>query len=198
MYGQSVAEFGDSNCAVLWNNAQSQYLRFFQLIKNLNIQDPEISVLDVGCGNGELYKFLHFCGFRGSYTGIDINENLLLIARNKYCAENVRFLKVDLLGDNFESNYDYVLMSGLFNADYGQDFSWVCRFIGAMYNRCKKAAIFNMISTHVNFRDEGLYYVSPGELLSYVISHVTPSVVLIHNEPPYNFQIELKKTTNWN
>lgn len=197
VYDKSAAEYGDSNRAVLWDNAQSQYLRFYQLTKNLDIQDPEISILDVGCGNGELYRFLHFCGFRGVYTGIDINENLLSFARNKYCAENVSFLKVDLLSDSFEQNYDYVLMSGLFNANYGQDFFWICRFIEAMYRRCSKLTAFNMISTHVNYRDKGLYYVSPGELLSHVISNVTPFVTLIHNEPPYNFQIELKRTSNW-
>lgn len=197
IYDQSVAEFGDSNCAVLWNNAQSQYLRFFQLVKNINIQDPEISILDVGCGNGEMYKFLHFCGFRGTYTGIDINENLLSIAEAKFKGKNISFFKVDLLSDNFEPCYDYVLMSGLFNSNYGQDFSWICRFTEAMYKRCKKATVFNMISTHVNYQDKELYYVSPSELLNYVISNVTPSVTLIHNEPPYNFQIELKKTSNW-
>lgn len=197
VYDKSVAEHGDSNRAVLWDNAQSQYFRFYQLIRNLDVQDPEISILDVGCGNGELYRFLHFCGFRGTYTGIDINENLLSVAREKYCAENVSFLKIDLLSDDFEQCYDYVLMSGLFNSNYGQDFSWICRFTEAMYRRCRKLTVFNMISTHVNYRDEELYYVSPGELLSHVISSVTPFVTLVHNEPPYNFQIELKKTSSW-
>lgn len=197
IYDQSVAEFGDSSRAVLLNNPQSQYLRFFQLIKSINVQDTDISILDVGCGNGELYKFLHFCGFRGTYTGIDINENLLSIARAKFSGENIKFLRVDLLEDNFEPCFDYVLMSGLFNSNYGQNFSWICRFTEAMYKRCKKATIFNMISSNVNFRDEVLYYVSPSELLAYAISNVTPSVSLIHNEPPYNFQIELKRTANW-
>lgn len=187
IYDQSTAEYGDSSDAVRWHNPQSQYLRFFQLIKNMDIQDSNMSILDVGCGNGELYKFLHFCGFRGTYTGIDINENLLLMAQAKFKGKSVSFFRVDLLNDDFEQCYDYVLMSGLFNSNYGQDFPWVCRFIEAMYKRCRKASIFNIISTHVNFRDKELYYVSPSELLNYVISNVTPSVTLIHNEPPYNF-----------
>ena len=199
LYDASYEKYGDSSDAVHWGNQQSQYLRFFQLIKGVDFQDKDISILDVGCGNGELFKFLHFCGFSGSYHGIDVNESLLSLASKKYknYGNRVRFSRIDLLNDRFEESFDYVLMSGLFNSDYGQDFAWVCSFIKEMFDKCNNAVIFNALSTHVNFRNDSLYYISPSELINYLIVNISPFVNLVHNIPPYNYQVELRKAVNW-
>ena len=44
---------------------------------------PQASVLDLGCGNGELAKELANRGHQGSYLGLDSNAEFLLIARRK-------------------------------------------------------------------------------------------------------------------
>ena len=51
-----------------------------QVLKSI----PEnASILDLGCGNGELWQALLKSGFQGDYLGLDVSPGLLEIARHK-------------------------------------------------------------------------------------------------------------------
>ena len=68
-YNTVAIEHGHSSRAVLLDDPQTQYFRFQELTKYLNLDDSSKSLIDIGCGNGELYKYLNFQGFRGHYVG---------------------------------------------------------------------------------------------------------------------------------
>jgi SAM-dependent methyltransferase len=46
--------------------------------------NPPLRVLDVGCGNARLARFLHDAGFHLQYVGVDANEALLASARARW------------------------------------------------------------------------------------------------------------------
>lgn len=50
-------------------------------------------ILDFGCGNGRLLKL--FPDKKIDYTGVDISQKLVDLARNKYLEESRSFLKID-------------------------------------------------------------------------------------------------------
>lgn len=50
-------------------------------------------ILDFGCGNGRLLEL--FVDRKISYTGADISQKLLDLAKNKYPTESINFLKID-------------------------------------------------------------------------------------------------------
>jgi tRNA (uracil-5-)-methyltransferase TRM9 len=54
------------------------------------------SILDLGCGNGELSRVLARQGHRGSYLGVDFSLPLLEDARNQPSEFSARFMEVDL------------------------------------------------------------------------------------------------------
>jgi len=60
---------------------------------------PRERVLDLGCGNGRLYESLK----NTNYTGLDISEKLISIAKEKY--PNVNFQVGDALNLPFPNNY---------------------------------------------------------------------------------------------
>ena len=55
------------------------------------------SVLDLGCGNAQLLEFLRERGFRGFYTGVDVSEPLLAVAREVFAHdEGAAFVRADV------------------------------------------------------------------------------------------------------
>ena len=118
IYNMAVKKHGMSSGAVLLDDQQTQYFRFNEIIKFIDVNNTDKTVLDIGCGNAELYKFLNFSGFRGKYTGYDINNKLVMQAKKKY--KNIDVQKKDILTQKIAEKFDYVIMSGLFNANVNQ------------------------------------------------------------------------------
>lgn len=193
LYDKSANEFGSSSSAVKWDKQETQYLRFSELVKNIDLQSSSKSILDVGCGNGELYKFLKLESFCGYYTGYDINDKLLKIARSRF--KNIAFNNVDILSRKFseKSKFDYVLMSGVFNLNIGQREGWCFDFINKMYQLCSSICAFNAISTYVNYQEEHMFYLNPIKTINYCINNLSPRVELSHHKLPYNYTIIVYK-----
>ena len=72
------------------------------------------SILDLGCGNGELARTLLRRGHHGSYLGLDFSLPLLDEAQREAFAFPVQFMQADLVFDDWEhviarnNNYDIV------------------------------------------------------------------------------------------
>ncbi len=62
----------------------------------------EETVLDLGCGNGELARSLSRRGHRGSYLGLDSSQSLLAQAGASSFSFPVRFASADLSGSDWD------------------------------------------------------------------------------------------------
>ena len=69
------------------------------------------SVLDVGCATGNLINLLSTYSKRLDYTGIDIVEEQISIAKKQH--SKFRFVNSDLLKYNFRRKFDLVNATGL-------------------------------------------------------------------------------------
>ncbi|MBQ2294299.1 MAG: class I SAM-dependent methyltransferase [Spirochaetales bacterium] len=72
-------EKSDSGC-LGWENEQAQELRF-EVLKNIFFHGA--SVLDVGCGLGNLYDYLKKQDYNFKYTGVDILPEMIFRAKEK-------------------------------------------------------------------------------------------------------------------
>ncbi|MDI1293638.1 MAG: class I SAM-dependent methyltransferase [Methylobacter sp.] len=194
-YNAAAGRHGLSSKSVLWDDPQTQYLRFYEIAKHLDLNGSKTTLLDLGCGNGEFYKFLNFLGFRGGYTGYDINEVLLAQARKRF--RNITVQNADIMGEEIDQCFDYVILSGLFNVNVGQTPDWVHAFLKKMYALSGEVMVFNMISTHVTYRDEGMFYMDPAEVLSFCIENLSRRTTLVHHNLPYNYTVAVFKDESW-
>jgi len=70
------------------------------------------SILDVGCGTGELYEvFKDMLSNEISYTGIDISKKTINIAINRY--PKINFIKGNFLNLKNNNKYDLVFSTGV-------------------------------------------------------------------------------------
>jgi len=74
------------------------------------------SVLDVGCGTGVLVPFLlPYLGENGRYTGLDVSDGMIAVARGKYSDPRLHFVAGDLYGCRAEGEgYDTVIVFSAF------------------------------------------------------------------------------------
>ncbi len=77
------------------------------------------SILDLGCGNGELVRELMRRGHSGPYTGVDFSDPLLDVARHGWEDAPATFIRADLLSPDWEKR-----LAG----SPGQPFDWVTAF----------------------------------------------------------------------
>ena len=73
----------------------------------------EYTFLDLGCAKGELIWFLKDFFPSLQYTGIDISDQLLSIARCEPKLNDVKFTQADLQSLNLQTQFDFVMMSGV-------------------------------------------------------------------------------------
>lgn len=69
------------------------------------------SVLDLGCGNGQLYEYFKKAGWRCNYTGVDFSDALLDVARREN--PDASFVQGDVnhLPELISGKFDYVIYS---------------------------------------------------------------------------------------
>ena len=94
-----------------WGSKNSQEMRFKILEEILKKHNCK-TVLDIGCGRGDLISYLKKKKISIKYTGLDINNKFIDIAKKLNPKNNfifADFLKKDL------PNFDVIFISGLFN-----------------------------------------------------------------------------------
>jgi SAM-dependent methyltransferase len=194
VYDHAASTHGAGSRAVLLNRPSRQQLRFFELAKFVDLSRGGVRLLDVGCGNAELYAFLAGLGYRGEYHGIDVNASLLAQARERFAGIHVR--AVDIMEQPLDETYDYVVMSTVFNLFHGQTQEWINEFLRRMFRMTKHLLAFNALSTYVNFRDPEFYYLDPAEMLRFCIQELSPRVVLAHHQVSYNYTVAVYRAAD--
>jgi len=127
-----------------WRDADSQITRFEVLNEIADLTGA--SVLDEGCGFGDLYPYLaeRFPGI--TYTGIDINADAVAVARERYPA--VLFVAADFT-EYSGGPFDYVLSSGALTFNMNDAEGVYKGHIRKMYEVCTKGVAFNMLNRSV-------------------------------------------------
>lgn len=198
-YDQHIDVHKSGPKAVGWNDKQSQTVRFVALCKVGNFEGT--SVLDVGCGLGDFYKYLVDHYESVDYTGIDINPRYIESARKAYL--DVRFEVVDFgeytggpahiaMRSIAGGPFDYVCASGVFAVkipDYKQVYFGQ---IKKMFGLARRGVSFTMLDREEHPNDEEYAAYSVEEVRAFCLS-LTDDVVVVHDYLPHDFTVIMKK-----
>lgn len=183
-YEKRMTEFGKSPEALGWFKNRSE-LRFEILQSRWELS--QASVLDFGCGFGDLYRYLTINKELDiQYMGIDINPNLIAAARQEW--PEIDFRCSNLLTDSFSETVEYIFASGVFNFQLADNYGFVARCFERFSQIAQKGFAVNFLSNQVDYQLEHTFHADPAKILSYAYQY-SRNVVLRNDYMPFEFTV---------
>lgn len=180
------SKHGATARGVDWNDETELLHRYQKMLQVLDMDfysgPGSPSLLDVGCGWGGLAATIKDLGLAVDYHGIDVVEAMVQHGRTKH--PEFTFSSGDILETSGSEEYDFLVCNGILTQKH--DFTipdmerYAKEVISRMFALCRHGIAFNMMSTRVNFTVGNLYYQNPVELLGWLLTEVSPRVVLDH------------------
>jgi len=175
-----------------WASAARQRRRFEVLTDNVDLRG--LSILDVGCGLGDLLAFLQQRGIEVEFTGVDILERMVEHCRRRF--DTGRFLKADIFADDAFANgeFDLVFVSGAFNLDLGNNLEFLPTAIGRLMKLSRQYVAFNLLHARWPDHEPGYFFYEPDFVLKQLAGHDV-DVKLIDDYLPNDFTVICRKKT---
>jgi len=194
-FTDKLNEFGATHRGVDYNSTESQEVRFFQLLKVIDM-GTRYSLLDFGCGYGAMYDYLVRLKHDLHYVGYDIADTMIVKGRelhpdNPDCQFTSNIDEVPVL--------DYAVVSGTFNMKLDADHdSWtmiVLEALNQMHAHTSKGLAFNMLTKYsdADRMRPDLYYADPCFFFDYCKRNFSRNVALLHDYNLYDFTILVRK-----
>ena len=191
LYAGNLAEHGVSSKSVGWKDDWSHLLRFERLARIVDRDGGDYTVNDWGCGYGAMFGYLD--ALPGSrlreYLGYDISQEMIDAAKAQCDPARSRFI----LGPEVTEEADYSFVSGTFNVKLqASDAEWdayIKRQLSAIYAHSRKGMAFNLLTTHVDWRAENLFYADPSHFFDFCTRHLSRHVTLVHDYALFEWTI---------
>jgi ubiquinone/menaquinone biosynthesis C-methylase UbiE len=176
-------EFHVSEKSLGYRTGQS--IRFQVLSEIANLKNA--TVLDVGCGFGDLCRFLEKKKLNVKYYGVDINQDFIDVAKKRN--PHGKFELRDIEKNPFNRKFDYVFGAGIFTL---ASFKNAKPIIKEQFRICKKGVAIDFVSTYVTYKDDFLFYTDPEKMFKFAKT-LTKRVTLRHDYKPYEYCMYLHK-----
>jgi SAM-dependent methyltransferase len=188
-YTRLLQQHGIDPGAVDWGTRESQALRFKVLCEVGPLEHT--SVLDVGCGLGDLYGYLRTTGVPVDYTGYDITPGLLQAARLRF--PEGRFIErnvVSIPDSEVLASFDFVIASGIFYLRQAEPDAYLRDTVARLFRLARRGVAFNSLSARATEKSPGEYYADPALVLRACLD-LTPRVLLRHDYLVHDFTVYL-------
>ena len=191
VYNKMLADGANDAERVGWSSADSQEKRFSVLTEIGDLDND--TILDVGCGLGAFFDYIHNAYPNLSYTGVDINPNMIQEAQQKH--SDIEFIHTDITSDLHALNnrkFDYVFLSGALNLSTDKHHDTIENIMKEMFALANKGVAANFLSLFSDYLTPGEYYCNPENILQTAFS-ITKKITLRHDYMPHDFTIYLYK-----
>jgi SAM-dependent methyltransferase len=195
-YSSKLKVHGATAHGVDWNSADSQSLRFDQLLHICRGSAP-FTINDYGCGYGALVDHLRARGisFR-CYRGFDVSPEMISAAKMLHAREKDAHFVCE---ESNLSTADYTLASGIFNVKLQTAaLEWegyVLQTLESLNGLSDRGFAFNILTRYADaeFMRPDLYYADPLFFFDYCKRRFARRVSLIHDYPLYEFTVLVSK-----
>ena len=187
-YNDRLKEHGYDPKSLGWGEKDRAALRFEILCSQWDFTHK--TVLDFGCGFGDLGNFLSKKAESIKYIGLDINENL--VAKGKELNPEADLRIGDLLEGDFTEKVDFVLSSGVFNHKLSGNIKFIEDCFKKFDTLANEGIAVNFLSDKVDFQYEYTYHTNPAWVLELGFKY-SKRVVLRNDYMPFEFTLFIFK-----
>ncbi|MGG5818211.1 class I SAM-dependent methyltransferase [Falsiroseomonas sp. HW251] len=190
-YAGRIAEHGATPRGVDWNGEASHRLRHRQFVRLVG-DDPDASVLDLGCGYGDFLPFLRAAGHRGRFVGYDLAAPMIEAARALHGEGADRAWHVGAVPEGAE---DYAIGSGILNVKGATpDAEWRAHVedtIATLSRASRRGFAFNVLSlsSDPDRRRSDLHYADPADMLRMCLDRYGRHVALLQDYGLWEFTV---------
>lgn len=189
IYEHGLARYGESPEALHWYDYRSMGIRFKNLIRDIEVEGR--SVLDAGCGMGDLIPYLYTRASRFDYLGVDINPGFIAIAKKRY--KGHRFEVGDPFSGKFGQHADLVFSSGVMNIKLKDWQKRRLKMIEVLFDLSKETLVFNMAGGYGPQRRDNLIAYADARKVADFCTHLTPNLEVRAGYLPDDFTIVMHK-----
>lgn len=190
-YDELISKYGHDPRACDYGRIESQAIKFRVLAEAASLNGK--SLLDVGCGFADYYRYLSksYDGIR--YVGLDITPAMIVEAKKLEPALDLRC--GNILEWDSEELFDVVTANGIFYLIRDDPKIKMEAIIEAMYSKAGSVVSFNSLSSWADDQEPQEFYADPLETLAYCKT-LTPWVSLRHDYHSRDFTIYMYKNRN--
>jgi len=186
-YTDRYNELGYSPKTLGWFK-QRHFLRYKILLDSWEYDNN--SLLDFGCGFGDMYSYINQNQLKINYFGVDINSNL--INKGKKLYKNINLSCCDFLNSKQRNNYDFIVSSGVHNLKLIDNISFINKTFKVFHESSKHGFSLNFLSNKCQYFEDDLYYSSPEHILNIAYNY-SNNVILRNDYMPYEFTLIVNK-----
>lgn len=138
-YDKGFNEHGESPKSLHWANYRVPAIRFSQLVKDVPVDGK--TILDAGCGMGDLLPFLYAKSDNFTYLGADTKTEFIEVAKKRY--DGHVFIVADAINDDL-GKFDVVIASGILNGNVPGWLEKRKQAITCLFDKTNEVLAFNM------------------------------------------------------
>jgi len=191
IYNNECNAYGDVGWqAALWASPDNQ-MSMFDVMSQIGDLNKR-KILDIGCGQGDLYNFFKSKYPDFEYEGIDVSEKMIEHAKKKLVGIN--FSQQDFFDYDFQKTYDYLFAPGTFSFHvYENQYDYLEYAINKMFNLANIGISFSALSENlVETKNDILAYYKPPKVLEFCLK-ITNQILINHCSVPNQFIIFMFK-----
>lgn len=198
-YDACLHTHGPTAAGMDWGADESRLtLRFDTMLRlsQLDRGQAPVTLLDAGCGCGLLLD--HIAQRRLAhvrYRGIDASEAMLAAAKSRH--PEATYSQADLAGDEPLPNAEWIFANGILTerreTPHDEMVRYAERLVTRLYEACTVGIVFNVLTTHVNFRNDMLFYWDPAEIIAFSCRNLSRHITVCQDTELYDLFVCIRR-----
>lgn len=189
-YLERINSFGHGPAAI--GEPRERQPFFFHFIVAADGFKSNSSILDIGCGYGDLYGYLRSTGWNGRYKGVDVNPALIEEGRKRYPKADLEIM--DIQEHLPSEQFDWCAACGVLSARV-EDVAYLTHLkdlLSRMWNISRQGLMFNLLSPLADYVHP--FHARPpfADVLA-IVNGITNRFTLKHDYMPFDYAIYLYK-----